>query len=107
MVRQPPFLVGEVGDEFRTVGVVLAHVVVVDCLFEQPSGADERVDGGGRGVGGAEERLAVDFADEAFADLGGRVRPYHLQVENVPVRLDCSDHIAQDVHDVLRVDSSE
>jgi hypothetical protein len=35
------------------------------------------------------------------------VWPDHLQVEDEPVGLDCLDHGAQDVHDVLGFDSSE
>jgi len=86
---------------------VLAHIVVVDCLLDQPSAADERVDGPGRGVGHAEERLALDLAHDSPIDLDAWVRPDHLQVEHKPARLDCSDQIAQDVHDVLRIHASE
>ena len=59
------------------------------------------------GVGHAEERFAVDLADDLPVDLDGRVRPDHLQVEDDPAGLDRVDHVAQDVHDVLRVDASE
>src|SRR2546430_13209709 len=60
MIRRPPrstlfpyttlfrSLVGEVGHEFRAVAVVLAHVVIVNCLLEQPPGANERVHCGDR-----------------------------------------------------------
>ena len=81
MIGQPPFLVGEVLDELGSIGVVLAHVVIVNCLLDEPSTADERLDGGGRGVGHAEEWLAVDLADDSPVDLDRRVRPDHLQVE--------------------------
>jgi hypothetical protein len=40
-------------------------------------------------------------------DLDGRVGADHLQVEYEPAGLDRLDHVAQDVHDVLRVYSSE
>ena len=79
MVGQPPFLVGEVVDEFCSVGVVLAYVVVVDCLLEQPVVTDLRVDRRGCSVGSAEKRLTVDLADESSVDLNGRVGPDHLQ----------------------------
>jgi CspA family cold shock protein len=105
--RQPSFLAHEVVDELESVGVVLSYVVVVDCLLDQQSAFDERVDGGGGGVSAAEERLAVDLGYDPPVDLDGRVRPDHLQVEDNPVRLDRVDHMGQDVHDVLRVDASE
>jgi hypothetical protein len=50
MVWQRALFVGEIVDEFCTVVVVLAHVVVVDRLLDQLSGADERVDGVGSSV---------------------------------------------------------
>ena len=78
MVWQLPFLVGEVVDEVRSVVVVLAHIVVVDCLLDQPAVADERVDGPGRGVGHAKERLALDCAHNLPIDLDAWVRPDHL-----------------------------
>ena len=39
--------------------------------------------------------------------LDDRVGPDHLQVEDEPAGLDRVDCVAQDVHDVLRVYSSE
>jgi hypothetical protein len=86
---------------------VLANVVVVHCLLEEPPRFDERVDGRGRGIGPAEERLPVDLADDPPLGLDHRVGADHLQVEHEPARPDCFDHVAQDVHDVLRLDSSE
>ena len=86
---------------------MLAHLVVVDRLLEQPPAGDERVDRRRRGVSGLEERLAVDFADELAVDFDEGVRPDHLQVEHEAPGLDCCDHLTQDVHDVLRIDSSE
>jgi hypothetical protein len=41
------------------------------------------------------------------ADFDRRVRPDHLKVEHVSSRTDRPNHVAQDVHDVLRVDASE
>jgi len=76
-------------------------------MLDQPPRADESVDGGCCGVGCMEERLAVDLADEALVDLRGWIGPEHLQVEHEPSRPHCFDHVAQDVHDVLRGDSSE
>jgi hypothetical protein len=107
LVRQPPFLIGEVLDEFWPVVVVLVHAVIVDCLLDELSAEDERVDGVGRGVSGAKERLAVDLADGSPVDFDGWVGPDYLQVEYEPAGLDRVDHFAQDVHDVLRIDSSE
>src|SRR5438105_6343528 len=86
---------------------MLTHLVVVDRLLEQLSLSDEGVNRGGRGVGGPEERLALDLADELAVDLDDRVGPDHLQVEHEAAGLDCLDHLTQDVHDVLRIDSSE
>ena len=87
--------------------VVLAHVVVVDGSLDQSAGVDERVDGRGRGVGAAEQRLAVDLVHDLPVDLDRGVGPDDLQVEDESAGLDCVDHVAQDVHDVLRVDASE
>src|SRR6478752_1462506 len=75
--RELSFLAGESIDEIRAVGVVLPHIV------------------------------AVDFADDLPADFDRRVRPDHLKVEHVSSRTDSPNHVAQDVHDVLRVDASE
>ncbi|MGZ4401500.1 MAG: hypothetical protein ACXVRI_01420, partial [Gaiellaceae bacterium] len=59
------------------------------------------------GVGLREQRLAPDLADPLLAGLDDRVRPDHLQVEDEPTGIHRVDHVAQDVHDVLRFDSSE
>jgi hypothetical protein len=107
VVWQRALLVCEIVDELCTVVVVLAHVVVVDRLLDQLSGADERVDGVGSSVSWAEERFTVDLADGLPVDFDGWVGPDHLQVEYEPAGLDRLDHVAQDVHDVLRVYSSE
>jgi hypothetical protein len=102
-----PFLAGEGVDEFDPVCVVLAYVVVIDCLLEQPPGVDEVVDGFRCSISHLEEWIAVDLADASRIDLHGRVRPDHLQVEHQPAGLDRFDHVAQDVHDVLGIDASE
>ncbi|HEU4612428.1 MAG TPA: hypothetical protein VFS15_10140 [Kofleriaceae bacterium] len=81
--------------------------MVVDREFDQCAVADERVDGRGRSVGRDEEGLAVDLADDSAVDLDDGIRSDDLQVEDVPAGLDCCDHLTQDVHDVLRLDSSE
>jgi hypothetical protein len=86
---------------------VLAHIVVVDFLLDQQAAVDVVVDRSGRSVRHDEQWLAVDLADDATVDLDYGVRSDHLDVEHLPVRLDRCDHLTQDVHDVLRVDSSE
>ena len=100
-------LAGEVVDEFSPVGVVLADVVVVDRLLNQLVASHEPVDSSGCGVGAAEERFAVDLADDLPLALDGRVGADHLQIEYKSAGLDRIDHVAQDVHDVLRFHSSE
>jgi hypothetical protein len=104
---QPAFLADEVFDELGTIGVVLAHVVVVDCLFDELLAGDEVIDCRGRSVGRSKERLAVDLAYDPPVDLDDGVRSDHLQVERQPTDLDCFDHVAQDVLDVLGLDASE
>jgi len=47
--------------------------------------------------------LPVDLAYDSSVDLYARVGPDHLQVEHEASGLDCADHVAQDVHDVLRI----
>jgi hypothetical protein len=76
-------------------------------MLDETSLTDERVECRGCGVGLAEERLAVELADDPSVGLDNRIRPDHLQVESEPTRLDRVQHVAQDVHDVLRVDASE
>ena len=105
--RQLSLLSGEVVDEIGAGAVVLAHVEVVNGLFEQPGGAYVSIDGGGGGVSEPEERLSIDLADHAAADLDPGIGPDHLQVQHEPVGLDRVHHVAQDVHDVLRLYSSE
>jgi len=107
VLGKPSLLSSEVVDEFCPVGVVLAHVVVVNSLLEQLAVMDERVDRGGCGVRASEERLAVNLTDESSVVFDDGVRANHLQVENDPAGLDRVDHLAQDVHDVLRFHSSE
>ena len=98
---------GEVADELRPVGKVLPNVVIVDSLLDQLMGSNELVDGGGRSVRAAEERFSVDLTDDLSVAFDGRVGAYHLQVKDEPARGDRIDHVAQDVHDVLRFHSSE
>jgi hypothetical protein len=76
-------------------------------MLDETSLTDERVECRGCSVGLAEERLAVDLADDPSVGLDNWIRPDHLQVESEPTRLDRVHHVAQDVHDVLRVDASE
>ena len=78
VVWKPALLAGELVDEFRTVAVVLAHVVIVDGLLDEPPGVDERIDGRSCGVGHGEEWLAVDLANDLAVDFDGRVGPDHL-----------------------------
>jgi hypothetical protein len=91
-VGQPPLLVGEVLDEFCAVVVMLADVVVVDCLLDQPS-----------------ERMSASMAAVAASAVRKSGSPSISQTtcEHEPAGLDRFDHLAQDVHDVLRIDSSE
>jgi hypothetical protein len=107
LTGQLPLLVGEVVEKVGPVVVVLAHVMVVDRLLDEPISSNKRVNAGGRGVSFPEERFAVDLADVSPADLDDRIRADHLQVEHEPAWLDRFDHLAQDVHDVLGLDSSE
>ncbi len=107
VVGQIPLLVGEVVDEICARLVVLAYVVVVDCLLDQPAGGNEIIDGRGGGVSLVKKRLAVDLAQHSTVALDARVRPDHLQIEQQPARPHCVEHIAQDVHDVLGLYSSE
>jgi hypothetical protein len=86
---------------------VLAHVVVVDRFLNETAGENERVDGGRRSVGLSEEGFAVDLAQNPVIGLDDGVGSNHLQVEHRASRLDCVDHIAQDVHDVLGLHSSK
>jgi hypothetical protein len=104
---QFPLLARELGDELSACAVVLARVVIVDRLLDQAALGDECIDGRGGGVSEAKEGLAVDLAHDSTVDLDARVGPDHLQVEHEPARPDCADHIAQDVHDVLGLYSSE
>src|SRR5712691_2556889 len=75
VVGQFPLLVGEVVDEICAGLVVLAYVVVVDCLFDQPAGGNEIVDGRGGGVSLLKKRFAVDLAQHSAVALDARVRP--------------------------------
>ena len=59
------------------------------------------------GIGQPEERSAVDLAEGSAVELDPGVRPDHLQVEHHSAGPDRFDHVAQDVHDVLRLYSSE
>jgi hypothetical protein len=100
-------LVGEIVDEFGPVLVVISDVVVICCFLDQSTGKDEIVNGRGCGVGFLEQRVAVDLAEHLTLDLDDRVRADYLEVENDSTGFDRFDHVAQDVHDVLQVDSSE
>jgi hypothetical protein len=86
---------------------VLVDVVVVGGFFDELSGADELLDGGGGGVGLAEEWFAVDLADKLVVDLDARVGSDYLQVEHGSARAYCVDHVVEDVHDVRGFDASE
>jgi hypothetical protein len=86
---------------------VLKHVVVVDGLFDEPAGGYGGVDGCDGRVRFGEEWLSVKLTDESSVGLDARVRSDHLEVENEPPCLHRVDHVAQDVHDVLRLYSSQ
>ena len=81
--------------------------MVVDRLFDESPVSYERVDGCDGGVSRAEERFAVDLAHDPGVRLDDWVRPNHLQIEDVPTWPDRLHSVAQDVHDVLRIDASE
>ncbi len=81
--------------------------MVVDSLLDQLTGGYGGVDGCRGRVRFRKEWLPVKLADESPADLDARVRSDHLEVEDEPVCLCCVDHMAQDVHDVLRLYSSQ
>ena len=105
--REPAFLGFPVFDELCAGGIVLGHVVVVGrFLLEQPL-CDEQVDRCARGVGRVEQRGAVRYAEEASVQFDARMGPYHLQVERDPLGDERFSRAAQDVHDVLGLDSSE
>ena len=91
----------------RPVCVVLENVMVVDSLFDELTGGYGGVDGCHGRVRLCEEWLSVKLADESPADLDARVRSDHLEVEDEPACLHCVDHMVQDVHDVLRLYSSQ
>ena len=55
----------------------------------------------------AEKWLAVDCAEHLAVYFNVRIGPDHLQVEHDAAELHCFDHVAQDVHDVLRLYSSK
>ena len=109
---QLTLLVLEVIDQIGAARVVLAHVVVIDASLDKlpldklPL-TDKRLDGSGRSVSPAKQWLPVDRAEETVCDLDAGVGPDHLQVEHRPTGTNRLDHVAQDVHDVLRLDSSE
>jgi hypothetical protein len=107
LFRQSPLLVGEVVDQVRARPVVLADVVVVDGLLDETTRGHQIVDRCSGGVGPLEEGLAIDFAQHLAVALGSRIRPDHLQIENDASGPDRVHHVAQDVHDVLRLHSSE
>ena len=86
---------------------MLEHVVVIDGLFDQTAVEDEGIDRRGGRVSEAEEWLAVDCAEDLAVYFNVRIGPDHLQVEHDAAELHCFDHVAQDVHDVLRLHSSK
>ena len=94
-------------DELRAVREVLADLVVVYGLLGEVACGHPLVDRCRRRVGLAEERLAVDLADDPAAGLDARVRPDDLEVEDGSSRSQPLEHSTQDVHDVLGPDSSE
>jgi len=81
--------------------------MVVDGFLDELTGGYGGIDGCRGGVRFREEWLSVKLTNESLADLDARVRPDHLEVEDEPARLHCVDHMAQDVHDVLRLYSSQ
>jgi hypothetical protein len=105
--REPPFLGFPVLDELRARGVVLGHVVVVGRFLLEQSLRDEQVDRCARGVRRLEQRRPVCFAEEATVYFDAWMGSYDLQVERDPVGNERFSGAAQDVHDVLGLDSSE
>jgi hypothetical protein len=102
-----PFAALPVVDKVRAVCVVLENVMVVDGLFDELTGGYGGVDGCRGRVRLYEKWLSVKLADESLADLDARVRSDHLKVEDEPACPHRVDHVAQDVHDVLRLYSSQ
>lgn len=100
-------LVAEVRDQLGAVGEVGACVVLVHGFLGEPAPPDLCVDRSGRRVRLREQRLGLESADESAVDLDPGLGPGHLQVEDHATRAHRLDHLAQDVHDVLRLDSSE
>jgi hypothetical protein len=81
--------------------------MVVDSLLDQLAGGHGGIDCCRGRVRLREEWLSVKLADESSTDLDVRVRSDHLEVEDDTACLHCVDHMAQDVHDVLRLYSSQ
>jgi len=81
--------------------------MVVSCFIGKQVLPYRDVKRGDSGVGLAEQWLAIDLAKDATAGFHDGVRPDDLQIEHEPSGLDAIDHVAQDVHDVLRLHSSE
>jgi hypothetical protein len=107
VVGEPPLLAREVLDELPSRGVALENVVVVHRLLEETTRRDQGLNGRDGRVCLPEERLTVDLEDDPAVDLDARIRADHLQVQDKATELDRFEHATQDVHDVLRIDSSE
>jgi hypothetical protein len=107
LLGKVPQPISEIVDEIAAVRVVRTDIVIVDRFLDQPTVGDRGIDCMGRCVSLREERAAVDLADKHAIELDARVRSNHLQVKNDSARLHSADHIAEDVHDVLGLHSSE
>jgi hypothetical protein len=107
LVGNAPVVVCVPVDNGGAARIMLPHVVVVDRLLTEVPTLDACVDSRGCCVGVAKERLAVDLAERDSAGFDDWVRPYHLQVEDESAWPDRLDHMTQDVHDVLALNSSE
>jgi hypothetical protein len=99
--------IGQPGEELGAAVEVFAHIVIVDRLLEQTALGDQRVYRRGCCVGLAQQFGCDELAYDPSVGLDPRLGADHLQVKDDPAGFDRLDHLAQDVHDVLRLYSSE
>ncbi len=81
--------------------------MIVDRLFGQSSAINLGVDRCQGGVRLYEQCRTVDLADQFPVNFDAGIWPDHLQVESDAAGPHRSDHVAEDVHDVLGIYSSE
>ena len=86
---------------------MLEHVVIIDRLLDEEALIDQQIHRCSRGIRSLEQRAAVGDVDQPPLRLDARMRADDLQVEHDATRDDRLPESAEDVHDVLRRDSSE